>query len=121
MYSCACSLSSNPIDFCTVLTCECWQGDEGKTALLWASERGHAETVRVLVELGASLEAVSNVTIHAHALTYTCCIKAVSGIMRMTIIFFPPLPKVNILFFPSQYNYIKALSRRSIMALKRLY
>ncbi len=57
------------------------------TALLWASERRHAETVRVLVELGASLEAVDKVNIHAHALAYTCCIKAVSGIMRMTMIF----------------------------------
>jgi hypothetical protein len=56
MYSCACSLSSNPIDLCTVLTCECCQV-YGKTALLWASWHGHAETVRVLVELGASLEA----------------------------------------------------------------
>jgi hypothetical protein len=85
MYSCACSLSSNPIDLCTVITCECSQ-DDVKTALLWASERGHAETVRVLVELGASVEAVSKVNIHAHALAYTCCIKHVSGIMRMTII-----------------------------------
>jgi hypothetical protein len=54
--------------------------------LLWASERGHAETVRVLVELGASVEAIDKVHIHAHALAYTCCIRHVSGIMRMTII-----------------------------------
>jgi hypothetical protein len=40
----------------------------------------------VLVELGASLEAVETVNIHAHALAHTCCIKHVSGIMRMTII-----------------------------------
>jgi hypothetical protein len=53
---------------------------------MWASERGHAETVRVLVELGASLEAVDKVNIHAHALAYTCCIKHVSGIRRMIII-----------------------------------
>jgi hypothetical protein len=59
------------------------------TALLLASEYGHAETVRVLVELGASLEAVEWVNIHAHALAYTCCIKHVSGIMRMSMIFFP--------------------------------
>ncbi len=89
MYSCECSLSSNPIDLCTVITCECWQ-DYGKTALLWASEHGHAETVRVLVELGASVEAVDETTcmviIHAHALAYACCIKHVSGIMRMTMI-----------------------------------
>ncbi len=79
VYSCACSLLSNPIDLCTVITCECSQ-ENGWTALLWASERGHAETVRVLVELGASLEAVDKVHIHAHALAHTCCIKHVSGI-----------------------------------------
>jgi hypothetical protein len=110
MYSCACSLSSNPIDLSTVIACECSQ-KYGQTALLWASEGGHAETVRVLVELGASLEAVDKVHIHAHALAYTCCIKAVSGIMRMTMFFFPPLPKVTILSFPTQYNSIKALLR----------
>ncbi len=90
MYSCACSLSSNRIDLCTVITCECSQ-KYGWTALLWASELGRAETVRVLVELGASLEAVDKVHIHAHALAYTCCIKHVSGVMRMTMIFFSPL------------------------------
>ncbi len=79
MYSCACSLSSNPIDLCTVITCECSQR-YGKTALLRASEGRHAETVRVLVELGASLEAVDKVHMHAHALAYTCCMKHVSGI-----------------------------------------
>ncbi len=79
------SLSSNPIDLCTVITCECSQ-DDGKTALMLASEDGHAETVRVLVELGASLEAVDKVNIRAHALAYTCCIKHVCGIMRMTMI-----------------------------------
>ncbi len=104
MYSCACSLSSNPIDLYTVITCECSQGN-GMTALLWASEGGHAETVRVLVELGASIEAVDKVNIHAHALAYTCCIKHVSGIMRMTIIFFPPAPKSDhlIFSFPKQF------------------
>ena len=90
MYSCACSLSSNPIDLCTVITCECSQ-EHGLTALLWASFNGHAKTVRVLVELGASVEAVDKVNIHAHALANTCCIKAVSGIMMMTMIFFSPL------------------------------
>jgi hypothetical protein len=85
MYSCACSLSSNPIHLCTVMTCECWQ-DDGKTALMWASERGDADTVRVLVELGASLEAVDEVNIHAHALANTCCIKHVCAMMRMTMI-----------------------------------
>jgi hypothetical protein len=39
------------------------------TALLLASEGGHAETVRVLVELGASVEAANKVNIRAHALT----------------------------------------------------
>jgi hypothetical protein len=73
------------MDLYTVMTCECWQ-DDGKTALMWASEGGHADTVRVLVELGASLEAVDKVNIHAHALAYTCSIKHVSGIMRMTIL-----------------------------------
>ncbi len=53
---------------------------------MWASSGGHAETVRVLVELGASVEAVDKVNIHAHALANTCCIKHVPGIMRMTII-----------------------------------
>ena len=120
MYSCACSLSSNPIDLCTVITCECSQ-KYGRTALLCASESGHAETVRVLVELGASVEAVDKVNIHAHALAYTCCIKHVSGIMRMTMIFFVPSPKSDILFLPSQYYSIKALLRRSFKALLRLY
>ena len=98
MYSCACSLSSHPIDLSTVITCECSQ-EYGQTALQWASYGGHAETVRVLVELGASLEAVDKVHIHAHALAYTCCIKHVSGIMRMTIFFFPS-PKSDHLIFP---------------------
>jgi hypothetical protein len=104
MYACACSLSSNPIDLCTVITCECSQGN-GKTALLCASEGGHAETVRVLVELGASLEAVDKVHIHAHALAYTCCIKHVTGIMRMSMIFFAPSPKNDhlIFSFPIQF------------------
>ncbi len=102
MYSCACSLSSNPIDLCTVITCECSQ-NHGMTAMQWTSSHGRAETVRVLVELGASLEAVDKVHIHAHALANTCCIKAVCGIMRMTMIFFSPLPKVTILFFAPKY------------------
>jgi hypothetical protein len=94
MYSCACSLSSNPIDLSTVITCECSQGENGsgRTALMWASCRGHAATVRVLVELGASLEAVDKVNIHAHA-------------------------KV---FFVSQYNSNKALLRRYFGAIEAL-
>ncbi len=67
------------------MTCKYWQ-KYGETALLWASEGGHADTVRVLVELGASLEAVDKVNMHAPALANTCCIKHVCGIMRMTII-----------------------------------
>ncbi len=85
MYSCACSLSSNPIDLYAVITCECSQV-MGRTVLLWASSTGHADRVRVLVELGASVEAVDKVNIHAHALAYTCCIKHVSGIMRLAMI-----------------------------------
>ncbi len=89
MYSCACSLSSNPIDLSTVITCEFLQ-KQGMTALLLASRAGHAETVRVLVELGASVEAVDKVHIHAHALACTCCIKHVSGMMRIAMIIMSP-------------------------------
>jgi hypothetical protein len=106
MYSCACSLSSNPIDLCTVMTCECSQ-EYGQTALLWASEGGHADTVRVLVELGASLEAVDEVNIHAHALAYTCCIKHVSGIMRMIMIMISPVCVQRFLYlYVCMYIYI---------------
>ncbi len=90
MYSCACSFASNPIDLCTVMTCECSQ-EYGQTALMWASFGGHADTVRVLVELGASLEAVDKVNIHAHALAYTCSMKAVSWIMRIIMIMICPV------------------------------
>jgi ankyrin repeat protein len=87
MYSCACSLSSNRIDLYTVITCEYSQSMyPGMTALMWASSNGHADTVRVLVELGASVEAVDKVNIHSHALANTCSIKHVSGMMRMTMI-----------------------------------
>ena len=95
------------------MACECSQ-ENGATALICASKGGHAETVRVLVELGASLEAVDKVHIHAHALAYTCCIKAVSGIMRMSMIFPPPSPKSDHLIFPFPIQLyegsIKALS-----------
>jgi hypothetical protein len=121
MYSCACSLSSNPIDLCTVITCEFSQKYGSKTALLWASEHGHAETVRVLVELGASLEAVDKVNIHAHALAYTCCIKHVSGIMKMTMIFFPPFPKSDHLIFPFPNTILLRPYQASFKALLRLY
>ncbi len=103
MYSCACSLSSNPIDLSTVITCECWQ-KYGQTALLWASERGDAATVRVLVELGASLEAVDKVNIHAHALAHTCYIKHVSGIMRMTIIMIVIYININVYIFITNHH-----------------
>ena len=56
------------------MTCEYWQ-TYARTALLWASCSGHADTVRVLVELGASVEAVDKVNIHAHALANKCFIK----------------------------------------------
>jgi hypothetical protein len=85
MYSCSCSLSSHPIDLCTGITCECCQ-ENGQTALMLASEGGHAETVPLLVELGASVEAVDKVNMHAHALGNTCCVKYVCGMMRMTMI-----------------------------------
>ena len=54
-----------------------------------ASEGGHTDTVRALVELpelGALVEAFDKVNVHAHALANTSCIKHVSGIMRMTMI-----------------------------------
>ncbi len=114
MYSCACPLSSNPIDLYTVITCECSQ-DCGLTALLWASEAGHAETVLVLVELGASLEAVDTVHIHAHALAYTCCIKHVSGIMRMSIFF--PSPKSDHLIFSFPNTILLRLYQGALLRL----
>jgi hypothetical protein len=92
------------------MICECWQR-EGRTALLWASEGGHAATVRVLVELGASVEAVDKVHILAHALAYTCCIKHVSGIMRMTIIIMSHAYAyifVRIVMYVCMYTYVHA-------------
>ncbi len=56
------------------MTCEYWQ-ESGMTALLLASDNGHADTARVLVELGASVEAFDKVNIHAHALANKCFIK----------------------------------------------
>ncbi len=52
MYSCACSLSSNPIDLYTVMTCECWQTYRGMTALLCASFKA------VLTYMGVSIGAI---------------------------------------------------------------
>ena len=66
------------------MTCEYYQIN-GWTPLLWASHKGHADTARVLVELGASVEAVDKVNIHAHALENECFIRDVCCIMRMTI------------------------------------
>ena len=48
-----------------------------------ASWNGRADTVRVLVEHGASLQAVDMVNMHAQALANTCCMKDVCVIMRM--------------------------------------
>ena len=111
MYSCACSLSSHPIDLYPVMTCEYSQGENGsgRTALLWASCRGHAETVRVLVELGASVEAVDKVSIHAHALANTCCIQHVSGSMRMSMIIMSPAYACRCIYMHSfihVYSYL---------------
>jgi ankyrin repeat protein len=58
------------------MTGEYWQ-EYGQTALLWASVYGHADTARVLVELGASVEAVDKVNIHSHELENTCCMEDV--------------------------------------------
>jgi hypothetical protein len=110
MYSCACSRASHQIGRYNVITCEYSQGinGSGKTALLWASEGGQAETVRVLVELGASLEAVDKVNIHAHALAYTCCIKAVSGIMRMTMVIMSHAYACRCMYLNIQEGHIKS-------------
>ena len=56
------------------MTCEYHQIN-GWTALLWASFKGHADTTRLLVELGASVETVDKVNIHAYALANKCFIK----------------------------------------------
>ncbi len=83
-----------------------WQ-KYGQTALRLASARGHAETVRVLVELGAPLEAVDKVHIHAHALAHTCCIKAVSGIVRMTMIIMRHAYACRCMYLNIQEGHIK--------------
>jgi ankyrin repeat protein len=44
-------------------------GQNGWTSLMWASESGHVEAVRVLIEKGALIEAADKVRIHSHATT----------------------------------------------------
>jgi hypothetical protein len=79
---------------------------------MWASCQGHADIARVLVEHGASLEAVNKVNIHAHALAYTCCIKDVSVIMRMTMIFiFIIICHVYIIYYSYIYIYSRKVSK----------
>ncbi len=39
-----------------------WQG--GFTSLMWASQEGHVEAMRVLIKKGALIEAATNVRIH---------------------------------------------------------
>ncbi len=53
------------------------------TSLLWASEGGHAHTVRVLVELGASVEAVDKVNIHACMCLYMRVLTGVYVFVRV--------------------------------------
>jgi hypothetical protein len=60
-----------------LMTCDYWQKN-GYPALMWASKKGQADTVRLLVQHGAALDLVDEVNIHAHPLVSTCCIKAVS-------------------------------------------
>jgi hypothetical protein len=45
-------------------------GQNGMTALMYASASGHVEAVRVLIEKGANLEAADKVRIHSHATTH---------------------------------------------------
>jgi hypothetical protein len=56
------------------MTGDYWQKN-GYPALMWASKEGDADTARLLVQHGAALEVVDEVSIHAHALASTCCIK----------------------------------------------
>jgi ankyrin repeat protein len=42
----------------------------GWTALIFASQNGHAEAVRVLIEKGALIEAADEVRLHSHASTH---------------------------------------------------
>jgi hypothetical protein len=45
-------------------------GQTGMTALMQASQRGHVEAVRLLIDKGALIEAVDKVRIHSHATTH---------------------------------------------------
>ena len=45
-----------------------WQA--GWTSLMLASQRGHVEAMRALIDNGANLEAANKVRIHSHAATY---------------------------------------------------
>jgi ankyrin repeat protein len=46
------------------------RGQNGDTSLMFASAHGHVEVVRVLIDMGANLEAVNKVRIHSHATTH---------------------------------------------------
>ena len=61
--------------------------------LLYASEFGHEESVRALIEKGASLEAVDKVR-HFHLQTSQAC----NNLILFSYYFFPP-PKVTIFSF----------------------
>ncbi len=80
------------------------------------SRLGKADTVRMLVSHGASVESVDKVTnIHAHALANTSCITDVSVIMRLTraLSLFPALsvslsPSLSLSLDIYTYIYIYA-------------
>jgi ankyrin repeat protein len=45
-------------------------GQKGWTSLMLASDNGHVEAVRVLIEKGANVEAAATVRLHSHATTH---------------------------------------------------